>query len=81
MALHEKSVLRMKYTSPSTEAEGGRKGELLQDGVFDTFDDAFTEIFNYIECYYNSKRRHSALGYLFPDKFEELYFSNLTVCP
>lgn len=57
------------------------KGELLQDGIFDTFDDAFTEIFNYIECYYNSKRRHSALGYLCPDKFEELYFSNLTVCP
>jgi transposase InsO family protein len=57
------------------------KSELLQDGIFDTFEDAFTEIFNYIECYYNSKRRHSALGYLCPDKFEELYFSNLTVCP
>ncbi|MCB9341449.1 MAG: IS3 family transposase [Lewinellaceae bacterium] len=26
------------------------KGELLQDGIFDTFEDAFTEIFNYIEC-------------------------------
>lgn len=57
------------------------KSELLQDGIFDTFEDAYTEIFNYIECYYNSKRRHSALGYLCPDKFEELYFSNLTVCP
>jgi transposase InsO family protein len=53
----------------------------LQDGIFDTFEDAYTEIFNYIECYYNSKRRHSALGYLCPDKFEELYFSNLIVCP
>lgn len=57
------------------------KGELLEDGIFDTFDDAHTEIFNYIECYYNSKRRHSALGYLCPDKFEEVYFSNLTECP
>jgi len=57
------------------------KGELLQDGIFDTFEDAYTEIFNFIECYYNSKRRHSALGYLCPDKFEELYFSNLIQCP
>ncbi|MBL7978515.1 MAG: IS3 family transposase, partial [Bacteroidetes Order II. Incertae sedis bacterium] len=40
-----------------------------------------TEIFNYIACYYNPKRRHSALGYLCPDKFEEHYFSNLTLCP
>ncbi len=48
---------------------------------FDTFEDAYTEIFSFIECYYNSKRRHSALGYLCPDKFEELYFSNLIQCP
>jgi transposase InsO family protein len=56
------------------------KGELLQDGIFDTFQDAFTEIFKYIECYYNSKRRRSALGYLCPEKFEEIFFSNLTLC-
>lgn len=57
------------------------KCELLQKGIFDTFEDAYTEIFNYLECYYNSKRRHSALGYLCPDKFEQRYFSNLTKCP
>lgn len=57
------------------------KCELLQKGIFDTFEDAYTEIFNYLECYYNSKRRHSALGYLCPNKFEQSYFSNLTKCP
>lgn len=57
------------------------KCELLQKSIFDTFEDAYTEIFNYLECYYNSKRRHSALGYLCPDKFEQRYFSNLTKCP
>ena len=28
------------------------------------------EIFDYIECFYNRTRTHSALGYLSPEKFE-----------
>ena len=28
-------------------------------------------IFGYIEVDYNNKRRHSSLGYLSPDKYEE----------
>ena len=30
------------------------------------------EIFDYIEIWYNRKRRHSALGYLSPRLFEKL---------
>ncbi len=57
------------------------KCELLQKGIFDTFEEAYTEIFNYLECYNNSKRRHSSMGYLCPDKFEQRYFNNLTRSP
>ena len=47
------------------------KTELLQDGAFDNLQDANTEIFEYIEMYYNTKRRHSALNYLSPMNFEK----------
>jgi putative transposase len=34
---------------------------------------ARSEIFEYIELFYNSQRRHSALGYLSPNEFELRY--------
>lgn len=46
------------------------KAELLQDGVFESIEDAYTEIFEYIEMYYNVKRRHSSLGNKCPAVFE-----------
>ena len=49
------------------------KAELLENGVFLSVDDARTEIFEYIETYYNPVRRHSALGYESPDGFEKKY--------
>jgi putative transposase len=35
-----------------------------------TRDDAKAEVFDYIECFYNPKRRHSTIGYLSPVEFE-----------
>ena len=46
------------------------KAEVLGKGVFESFDDAYTEIFEYIEIYYNKKRRHSGINYDFPERFE-----------
>jgi transposase InsO family protein len=46
------------------------KAELLQGGAFDDLEDAQTEIFEYIEMYYNPIRRHSSLGYISPGAFE-----------
>ena len=60
------------------------KAELLQDGIFDSLEDARTEIFEYIEMYYNNQRRHSALNYQNPVEFEKQYFYSLTkqgYCP
>ncbi|HMR20433.1 MAG TPA: IS3 family transposase, partial [Sphingobacterium sp.] len=47
------------------------KCELLEDGVFETLEDARTEIFEYIEMYYNPERLHSSLGYVSPGNFEK----------
>ena len=49
---------------------GTLKLEMLQDGCFENADDAQTEIFDYIEGYYNTHRKHSALGYKTPSQFE-----------
>lgn len=46
------------------------KAELLRGGKFLDFDDAHTAIFEYIQVYYNRKRRHSALNYQSPENFE-----------
>jgi len=44
--------------------------ELLDRHVFRTHAEARTAIFEYIEGFYNTHRRHSALGYLAPAEFE-----------
>ena len=46
------------------------KRELIQGADFETPEQAKKEIFQYIELYYNTKRMHSALGYLAPAQFE-----------
>ncbi len=47
------------------------KAELLEDGSFESVEQARTEIFGYIEGYYNRIRRHSSLGYVSPMEFEK----------
>ena len=47
------------------------KAELIEGGSFESIEQARTEIFSYIEGYYNRIRRHSSLGYLSPMEFEK----------
>lgn len=49
------------------------KAELMEKGAFDNFEDAYTEIFEYIEIYYNTQRRHSSIGYQTPQAFEKAW--------
>jgi transposase InsO family protein len=49
---------------------GTLKREMLQNGCFENAADARTEIFEYIEGYYNTHRKHSAIGYNTPNQFE-----------
>ena len=48
------------------------KRELIQDSKYGNPEQAQKDIFKYIEMYYNTKRMHSALGYISPTQFEEL---------
>jgi putative transposase len=47
------------------------KAELIEDGVFENIEQARSEIFSYIEGYYNRIRKHSSLGYKSPLEFEQ----------
>jgi putative transposase len=49
---------------------GTLKHEMLQGGCFENASDARIEIFEYINGYYNTHRKHSALGYQTPSQFE-----------
>ncbi len=46
------------------------KAELMEDGVFEDIEQACSEIFSYIEGYYNRVRLHSSLGYKSPLEYE-----------
>jgi len=52
---------------------GTLKNEMLQSGCFDSENDARTELFEYIEGYYNTHRKHSSLGYKTPSEFEQKF--------
>ena len=52
------------------------KTEVLEGGAFESEEDAQTEIFEYIEMYYNPVRRHSSLNYISPINFEHLFYNN-----
>jgi len=49
---------------------GTLKHEMLQGGCFENASDARIEIFEYIEGYYNTHRKHSSIGYKTPSQFE-----------
>ena len=53
------------------------KAELVENGIFESVEDARSEVFGYIEGYYNRIRLHSSLGYKSPMQFEmELRIKN-----
>lgn len=49
---------------------GTLKRELVYHRHYETRDDATRDIFEYIEVFYNRKRRHSTLGYHSPAEYE-----------
>jgi transposase InsO family protein len=51
---------------------GTLKTELLGDGAFDDRASASRLVFEYVEAYYNRRRRHSTLDYVSPAEYESI---------
>ena len=47
------------------------KTERIRGRVYRTRDQARADVFDYIERFYNPRRRHSILGYVSPMQYEE----------
>ena len=54
------------------------KTERIRRKIYKTRDEARADIFNYIELFYNPRRRHSANGGLSPVEFEKQHFRKLS---
>ena len=70
--------------APTESFFGTLKTELVNHRRYETRAEAKTDIFFYIEGFYNRKRRHSTLDYLSPEAFEATFHdqqSVLTLCP
>lgn len=73
-ALQSMSEADNPYDNAFAESFFSRfKAELLQRGAFQSKQDATTEVFDFIERYYNTKRLHSSIGYSTPMEFEKQY--------
>ena len=44
-------------------------------GLYKTRQAAKADVFDYIECFYNPKRRHSTIGYVSPMQFESMQYA------
>jgi putative transposase len=53
--------------------------ELLARRAFSTHAEVRSALFEYIEVFYNRQRRHSALGYLSPERFERRWIAQTLV--
>lgn len=59
--------------APMESFFGKLKTEWVHGEDYLTRDQATGHVFNYIELFYNRKRKHASLGYLSPAVFEELF--------
>lgn len=55
------------------------KTELIHQRKYKTREEAKSDIFEYIEVFYNRRRRHSSLGYVSPAEFEARQMAHATV--
>ena len=63
--------------APMESFFGTLKSERVHHCIYQTREEARTDLFFYIESFYNRRRLHSALGYLSPEAYEQLYHQQL----
>jgi transposase InsO family protein len=59
--------------APMESFFGTLKSERVHHCIYQTREEAGTDLFFYIEAFYNRRRLHSALDYLSPEAYEQLY--------
>ncbi|MEU6325453.1 integrase core domain-containing protein [Streptomyces sp. NPDC047009] len=57
-----------------------RRGGLRHQGPWRDFDEVERAVFQWV-AWYDSKRVHSALGYVPPDEYEQAYWEHLEEAP
>ena len=65
--------------APMESFFGSLKSEWVNHHVYRTPDEARTDIFYYIEAFYNRRRLHSSLDYLSPEAYEQIYHQRQSV--
>lgn len=60
--------------APQESFYGTLKSELVHHRVYRTRQEAMTDVFSFIESFYNPRRLHSSLGYRSPEAYEQLYW-------
>jgi len=60
--------------APMESFFGTLKSEWVYHRVYQTHDEARSDLFYYIEAFYNQHRLHSSLGYWSPDEYERRYY-------
>ena len=60
---------------------GTLKVELVHDENYKTRAEAKSSIFEYIEAYYKTKRKHSTINYMTPNQFEYIMKNEVQNCP
>ena len=61
--------------APTESFFNSLKNERVHGTRYDTRDEAIADVFDYIEPFYNRRRKHSTLGYVSPVKFLENWIS------
>lgn len=87
-ALLEKAGMRQSmsaranpYQNAWTESMiGTLKAEMVRSQAFQDEQEARTELFDYLDSYYNTKRKHSSLGYRTPKQHEEATLTSTENC-
>jgi putative transposase len=64
-----RSALRRNYNAPTESFFDSLKSERVHGTTYARRADASSDLFEYIEAFYNRSRRHSALGYVSPAQF------------
>lgn len=65
--------------APTESLFGSLKMEWVHHAYYEARAQARTDIFIYIEAFYNHRRGHSTLGYVSPVAFEDAYYSNASI--